>query len=544
MKLQKKNKELGITLIALAVTIIVMLILAGVTMAALTSENGIINQASKVKETSKVAKTEEEARLEYSNLIVEKQMEGHGEVTELSDVIGKLEENGYETAEKDGKNYIKIGEYYYEIKLENNQVSIAREKTEGITGGNGGGSTGIAGKKYDTDTKETIGGKEVSIPAGATVSKIPGEYENVENGIVIYIVNDDKAKWENVEYMQKTYDQFVWVPVENAVLDLSSTYSTLDDEGIKAKVQEQINVGKYPMAIKTGTQTEGKDNYIGVLYGFSEVTEDGKTYVKVVPNSIWTPKSTFYREPSALNSSRYDNNTSNLSQVNSILNTNYSDSAGFGKALQSQYNEMVEKVKNAGGFWVGRYETSSMSNSATRAQVSSKKGTTSGISSVTWYRMYAQQSIYSELVLKSEKNKTQKTSSMIWGSQYDQIMIWMKGEASSEQAQSIGKYYITNGVGKGNYGEITIDGNKIEDGNDNPSAPASTGSQETYRVKNIYDLAGNVMEWTLEANGTSGRVLRGGYYNDTSSYHTRPGIRNNGSPTYSGSNGGSRLTLY
>ena len=140
--MNNRQKEKGITLIALAVTIIVMLILAGVTIAALTSENGIINQASKVKETSKVAKTEEEARLEYSNLILEKQMEGHGEETELSDVIGKLEENGYETGEKDGKNYIKIGEYYYEIKLENEQVSIAREKTEGITGGNNGGNGG------------------------------------------------------------------------------------------------------------------------------------------------------------------------------------------------------------------------------------------------------------------------------------------------------------------------------------------------------------------------------------------------------------------
>ena len=136
--MNNRKKQQGITLIALAVTIIVMLILAGVTIAALTSENGIINQASKVKETSKVAKTEEEAKLEYSNLILEKQMEGHGEETELSDVIGKLEENGYETTEKDGKNYIKIGEYYYEIKLENEQVSIAREKTEGITGGSSG----------------------------------------------------------------------------------------------------------------------------------------------------------------------------------------------------------------------------------------------------------------------------------------------------------------------------------------------------------------------------------------------------------------------
>mgnify|MGYP004508432465 CR=1 FL=1 len=132
MKTLKKEK--GITLIALAVTIIVMLILAGVTIATLTSENGIINQSSKVKETNKVAKTEEEAKLEYSNLILEKKMEGHGEEIELSDVIEKLEENGYETAGKDGKNYIKIGEYYYEIKLENAQVSIAKDRTEGITG--------------------------------------------------------------------------------------------------------------------------------------------------------------------------------------------------------------------------------------------------------------------------------------------------------------------------------------------------------------------------------------------------------------------------
>ena len=160
--MNNRKKEQGITLIALAVTIIVMLILAGVTIAALTSENGIINQASKVKETSKVAKTEEEAKLEYSNLILEKQMEGHGEETELSDVIGKLEENGYETAEKDGKNYIKIGEYYYEIKLENEQVSIAREKTEGITGGSSGtiasNSKSYVGYYADVDGDREVDG--------------------------------------------------------------------------------------------------------------------------------------------------------------------------------------------------------------------------------------------------------------------------------------------------------------------------------------------------------------------------------------------------
>ena len=147
------QKEKGITLIALAVTIIVMLILAGVTMAALTSENGIIKQADKVKETNKVAKVEEEAKLEYSNLIIEKQMDGHGEETNLEDVIGKLETQGYETAKKDRKSYIKIGEYYYEIKLENQEVSIAKEKTEGITGGNGDSGNGGSEDKPGTGTE-------------------------------------------------------------------------------------------------------------------------------------------------------------------------------------------------------------------------------------------------------------------------------------------------------------------------------------------------------------------------------------------------------
>ena len=192
--MNNRKKEKGITLIALAVTIIVMLILAGVTIAALTSENGIINQASKVKETSKVAKTEEEAKLEYSNLILEKQMEGHGEETELSDVIEKLEENGYETGEKDGKNYIKIGEYYYEIKLENAQVSIAKERTEGITVG----SSKITAKKIaQTADKTGIYGEKVTnytCPNTTGVSTWRIFYADAEN---IYLIADDYISFEN-----------------------------------------------------------------------------------------------------------------------------------------------------------------------------------------------------------------------------------------------------------------------------------------------------------------------------------------------------------
>ena len=368
----------------------------------------------------------------------------------------------------------------------------------------------------------------ITIPELAVLSQFEGEYENIDRGIVIYIMKDangdgkiDTPDWTNKTKMQETYDQFVWVPVKNAILDLSSTYSGLNDAGIRSKVQEQINVGKYPMAIKTNTAGD----YIGVLYEFSEVTENNTTYVKVIPNSNWTPKSTTFREPAGLT----DRDTeTNLKQINGILNTSYNSTTSFESALQSQYNEMVKKVEEKGGFWVGRYETSSMSNSTTenyiasnRIQVSSKRNTTNGLVGVTWYKMYAQQKIYSELALESKT-----TSSMIWGSQYDQIMIWMKEEKSSDQAPSRGKYYVTNGAGKGNYG--TISGVK----NDVYSGIAPTGSQDIYSIKNIFDLAGNVFEWSLEASMTAFRVERGGSYYDTDAYYTRPDDRYSQRPSY------------
>ena len=383
----------------------------------------------------------------------------------------------------------------------------------------------------------------ITIPELAVLSQFEGEYENIDRGIVIYIMKDangdgkiDTPDWTNKTKMQETYDQFVWVPVKNAILDLSSTYSGLNDAGIRSKVQEQINVGKYPMAIKTNTAGD----YIGVLYEFSEVTENNTTYVKVTPESLWNPKSTILREPAGLKDSTYGDTVTYLKQINGILNTSYNTPTSFESALQSQYNEMVKKVEEKGGFWVGRYETSSMSNSTTenyiasnRIQVSSKRNTTNGLVGVTWYKMYAQQKIYSELALESKT-----TSSMIWGSQYDQIMIWMKEEKSSDQAPSRGKYYVTNGAGKGNYG--TISGVK----NDVYSGIAPTGSQDPYSTKNIFDLAGNVYEWSLEACNTYYRTRRGGYFLDTNAYATRPDDRNSYCPTDSISYDGSRLTLY
>ena len=178
-----------------------------------------------------------------------------------------------------------------------------------------------------------------------------------------------------------------------------------------------------------------------------------------------------------------------------------------------------------------------MQNSSTRFKVGSKKGTTNGINNLKWYRMYAQQSLYSELVIGT--SNTSKLSNMIWGSQWDQIMIWMKEIKSSEQAQSRGKYYVTNGAGKGNYG--VIDG--VDDENSSRISPATTGSKDFYMVKNVFDLAGNVDEWTLE-DSFGNRIPRGGYFNSKDISYTKPDYRNALLPVNRSSSIGSRLVLY
>ena len=65
-----KKKETGITLIALVITVIVLLILAGVTIAALSGDNGILTRAKEAKEKTKQAQEDEKQKLsDMENLL-------------------------------------------------------------------------------------------------------------------------------------------------------------------------------------------------------------------------------------------------------------------------------------------------------------------------------------------------------------------------------------------------------------------------------------------------------------------------------------------
>ena len=369
MKSRKTCKnEIGITLIALVVTIVVLLILAGVSLSLVLGENGLIGKAKEAKEKTEIS--EEKEKVEISAVSAA-----------LKDKWGKITEDNLRT-ELDtnigGEKYTLApnGEKFIVTYKDSNR-SYEVNKSGNVTGLKPR-EEGIPGNRYDEDTDITIGGEKVTIPGGATISKIPGEYESIDDGLVIYIVpKDEIPDWtadtnsNGIKDVQEKYDQFVWIPVKNAVLDLSTnTEALVSDDSIEAEIQKEIDRGRFPMAIK-----KDATNYFGVLYEFEDATdEEGNNYVKVTPYN--NSKYDVHREPEiVLGDNVY------LEQINGILNTNYSNSADLKTDLQVDFNYMITRVASKGGFWVGRYETSSMVDSNTQDttnRVTVIRGTTTG----------------------------------------------------------------------------------------------------------------------------------------------------------------------
>ena len=88
----KRTKQNGITLIALVITIIVLLILAGVSIATLTGENGILTRANDAKVETRGAAVEEEKDLWKANKLANEY--SNGDVETLSELLERIGPNG------------------------------------------------------------------------------------------------------------------------------------------------------------------------------------------------------------------------------------------------------------------------------------------------------------------------------------------------------------------------------------------------------------------------------------------------------------------
>ena len=99
------RKQKGITLIALVITIIVLLILAGVTVITLTGDNGLLSKAGEAKNTSEKGEIEEQIKLAYNEWKLQKET---GETVDLQNTVQSILDKMSDNANvyKQGKSII------------------------------------------------------------------------------------------------------------------------------------------------------------------------------------------------------------------------------------------------------------------------------------------------------------------------------------------------------------------------------------------------------------------------------------------------------
>lgn len=114
------KKISGITLIALVITIILLLILAGITILTLTGENGLLEKAKSATEKTTITSAEEIIKLE----ILENKIAGDEQLENnqlIEKIVRKLKSEGYNIEQDndtvtEGKEQIRISDYLEKIK--------------------------------------------------------------------------------------------------------------------------------------------------------------------------------------------------------------------------------------------------------------------------------------------------------------------------------------------------------------------------------------------------------------------------------------------
>ena len=434
----KNNK--GITLVALVVTIVVLLILAGVSINLVLGNNGIIAKAKEAETKSAEAR---ENDLKGMNGLV-------------SEMEGALAGNG----------------------------------STGSGSGNGGAGGSGAGTK---------------VPAEATAETAPYFPNNIftkkegkiDTGLVI---KDGKE------------NEYVWVVVPRT----TAVYK------------------------KTGL---GKTTFTDADY--TSIENDLKEYTKT------------YRG-STSHSDVYSPDDKNVGW--------FADATAYNNLK----NSMLKSVYENGGFYVGRYEagiettgTNRTSNTDTN---SDGKFTIEGMPTpVTKADAYPYTYVTRTQAqnLASNVNSGDKTSSLMFGVQWDLVLAFMSKDTAKITSTDV---LTKNSATIGNYEDSTfqlsqtgkyatmsdwtlsstwnpsttattnfVDSsrNKIAQSSDGNGILVTTGTSEKNKVMNIYDVAGNVIEWTLEKTFVTQHpcVSRGGTYGDAGSGDPAAG-RNNFLSTY------------
>ena len=455
-----KSKS-GITLIALVITIIVLLILAGISISMLSGDNSILSKAGEARDIAGEKDIAERVQIAYLGALAT----GKGTVTE-----DKLKEELTKQFGEDG----------YELSQDLSKVTIPK-----------------GGKEYDV---------------GGTVA----EGGDSESGL---------TQQADGTYKDSSGNEWVWIEVPKTV-----TASATDDAGIYNALRDYCATDSSgnTLIAKTGSNSKTTTN------GYTD-----EWYAWDTTNNAIITSSTATEEKKALKNGC----GLSYSEYNTLKST------------------MLNSIKNSGGFYIGKYETgiddSSIEETATTtAGLRTSPGETTQTAVI---KQNMQPYTYvtcsqAETIAKGFATDG-KTASLLFGIQWDLVLkflsvegvatnllnnnstTWGNYKNNTYNIENTSAWYSTNyGVNwtKGVY-------NKTASG----STLLTTGAHTDFSKQNIYDLAGNVREWTLEKSSFTGYpcAFRGGYCNDDGG--SVPASRRlYGLTTDSGCSIGFRVSLY
>ncbi len=455
---QKTNK--GITLIALVITIIVLLILAAVSIATLTGENGILTKAQTAQGLTKQENAKEKVQVE---------------------VMGSLDNSGNIDLSELNKNLQNVEGITSGLPIESLPAELTVDGCKVKIDGNGkvtveGEAAGDPTDPSKTPTFKNVNTAETnpagSMPEGATVVE-----PDANEGIVIKDTNDN---------------EWVWVEVPKSQMPTGLTFT--NETGYSE--DDQAKCDSITAALKAYADPYTK--------GSAEQIEDSKY-------NNWTDE--WYA----------DRGTNDIVTENTANSDEQGLNTGCGLTLseyKETYQKMIKSVYKNGGFWIGRYEagidgTTGTDLSKARTSKENPIDATQAIiqkDAIPYNYVTCSQA---ETLAKAISPDSSKTSSLLFGIQWDLVCKFLEVKSNDLNVADInsdsGKWGNYSNVGlpitsqnaKGYYNNnetwSKISGNKLSyDDNNEDNTLLSTGASDNTKKSNIYDFVGNEYEWTLE----------------------------------------------
>ena len=308
-------------------------------------------------------------------------------------------------------------------------------------------------------------------------------------------------------------NQFVWVPVDK-------------NQKIKINVTSEANIDSINLTDPYGDPIQLENTTdIGTTYSNENVepTINGPYMLTVTSGEETKTKELNVTSLYALRMWELDMLTEEIAQaigyenLDQLMQDYFSMPAGskvedtknmicqpYKQGMVSNTDENKESVNDNGGFYIARYETSYQDGKASsKVSTSTRESSSTSLEDGMLWNYISQ----TDALAKANAMYTSEefTSSLPTGAAWDRTLSWLEETKQVSILELVGDSKTW-----GNYSDDTF-----TTGTD----LINTGEYSQTEKNHIFDLAGNLEEWTTEAGSSDSRVYRGGYcYLSGSSY--------------------------